>query len=178
MTLILTIYSICYLIYPLKIKDQKLRGLIVNFISYLVKFFIPYVVMLGLNIKVILRLRESKRRSGINTSARKSNSAIDNGSRFTITTILIDLIFLLFNLPEALVISYSLVIHNFFDKNLNIGWFFNVSVDFLNLLSSSYSAVFVIVFIVFNRIFRKELVVIFRLEKLTSTIFQYLLRRN
>ena len=127
--------------------------------------------MVTLNIKVILRLRQSKRRAGLNSSSRqtnRTNSANDKGTRFTITTILIDLIFLVFNLPQTLLNSYYMVMHLLNDKNIHVGRVFNICNNFAVILSLSYSAALVITFLIFNRIFRKELIIFFRLEKLTN----------
>ena len=125
--------------------------------------------MVSLNIKVILRLRQSKRRVRLNKSLRQTNqtnSATDKGTRFTITTILIDVIFLVFNFPDALFDSYYLIIRYLISMSIHLGWFFDLCYHFAPVLSFSYSAALVLMFIIFNRIFRKELVIFFRLEKL------------
>ena len=171
--LILAINSILNIILPLKIKKYTINVFVEMILSYLVQFCIPYVIMVTLNIKVILRLRQSKRRAGLNNSVRQmnsTNSITNKGTRFTITTILIDIIFLVFHLPQTLLISYEIVIFYIINMNIYHGWVFYMCVDFSTFLSLSYSAVLVIMFIVFNRIFRKELVIFFRLEKLINFI--------
>ena len=113
-TLIPAINTTIHIIFELKINDVNKKNFIELVLSYFVKFAIPFLIMVTLNIKVILRLRQSKRRAGLNNSVRQrnsANSATDKGARFTITTILIDLIYLLFNLPDALVSCFS--IYNF-----------------------------------------------------------------
>lgn len=173
-TFILAINSIFNIILPLNMKRNKIQFCLEIIIGYFVKFFIPYVVMLTLNIKVILRLRQSKRRAGLNNSVRQrnpANSVTDKGTRFTITTIIIDLIFLVFNLPETLLMSYDIVITYLFNMNSSLGSIFFMCEDFSTLLSLSYSTALVFMFLIFNRIFRKELFVLFRLDKLVNNIY-------
>ena len=154
-------------------KRSKIQFLSEIIFGYFVKFFIPYVIMVTLNIKVILRLRQSKRRSGLNNSARQtmSNSATDKGTRFTITTLIIDLIFLIFNLPEALLLTYDVIMTYILYRNNNQGWIFYTCENFAILLSLSYSTALVFMFLIFNRIFRKELFIFFRLDKLVNNIY-------
>lgn len=173
-TFILAINSIFNIILPLKMKRSKIQFCLEIIIGYFVKFFIPYVAMLALNIKVILRLRQSKRRAGLNRSVRQTNptnSATDKGTRFTITTIIIDLIFLVFHLPETLLMTYEIVITYLFNRNSSLGLIFFVCEDFSSLLSLSYSTALVFMFIIFNRIFRKELFMFLRLDKLINNIY-------
>ena len=171
-TLIIAINSIFYLIIPLKIIEiYAVMYLYEKIVFNCIQFFIPYVIMVTLNIMVILRLRQSKRRAGLNNSLRQmnqANSAIDKGSRFTITTILIDLIFLVFNFPCILISIYNLlIIYKVFTVTFDLTIIFSC---FGYVLFSSYSAVLFIMFIVFNRIFRKEFVNFFKLEKLVNIL--------
>ena len=170
---ILAINSIFNIILPLKMIRNKIQFFSEIIIGYFVQLFIPYVFMVTLNIKVILRLRQSKRRAGLNNSVRQmnfTNSVTDKGTRFTITTIIIDLIFLVFHLPQTLLISYEMVTNYLIDMNIYKGWIFYMCVDFSTLLSLSYSTALVFMFLIFNRIFRKELVIFFRLDKLSNVI--------
>ena len=88
--LIFAINTTVQIIFALKINDLNIKSFAVTIIRYFFRFYIPYVIMVTLNIKVILRLRQSKRRV---SSSRQPNLATDKGTRFTITTILIDLFF-------------------------------------------------------------------------------------
>ena len=127
--------------------------------------------MVSFNTKVILRLRASKRRSGLNNSrVRQRTNETDKGFRFTISTILIDLIFLIFNFPEIFLTGLNYAEKMIFKLNTNNGVIFSICVDFSSLLSLSYSAVLIFVFLIFNRIFRKELLLVFRLKKLIKLI--------
>ena len=140
-------------------------------IEYCVQFFIPYLIMVNLNIKVLLRLRQSKRRAGLNSSSRQTNqvnSAANKGTRFTITTILIDLIFLVFNFPQILINIYSLINFKILPKLFISSSILPISVNFINLFSFSYSAFLVLMFLIFNRIFRKEFCYFFRLTNFVN----------
>lgn len=155
-------------------KRSKIQFFFEIIIGYFIKFFTPYVIMVTLNIKVILRLRQSKIRAGLNSSVRQmnpTNSATDKGTRFTITTIIIDLIFLIFNLPETLLLSYDVIMTYIFYRNNYQGWIFYTCENFAILLSLSYSTALVFMFLIFNRIFRKELFIFFRLDTLVNNIY-------
>ena len=126
--------------------------------------------MVSFNVKVILRLRASKRRSGLNNVRllRRTNES-DKGFRFTISTILIDFIFLIFNSPEIFLSGFNHIesmLLNSVNTTNNI--VFYISMKFSLLLSLSYSAVLILVFLVFNRIFRKELIRVMRCKKLIN----------
>ena len=137
-----------------------------RFLIILVRLFIPFSTMLCLNIKVILRLRDSKKRTGLNTSMTERNQATtDRDSRFAITTILIDLIFLVFNLPNILTIGYY-----FLNEYVVTNFIIDLISTYSVLLSLSYSAALVLIFLIFNRIFRKEFIAVFRLGKLARIL--------
>ena len=121
-----------------------------TYVDIVVRVYVPYVVMVTINTKVIIRLRKSKK---------QSNARTDRSTRFATSTILIDLIFLIFNLPETLLSAYK----NITQVN-NSSVLFFVFLHFSSLFSSSYSAVLVFIFLCFNRIFRKETIVLFRLH--------------
>ena len=156
--IIFAINTTVHIIFELKISDFNKNFFAEIIISYLVKLVIPYLIMVTLNIKVILRLRQSKKRFSSSRQTNQANLSTDKGTRFTITTILFDLIFLIFNFPDTVVNSYAMFLYFLFDKKMNLGPVFKICDDFALLLSFSYSAVLIIMFIIFNRIFRKELV--------------------
>lgn len=126
--------------------------------------------MVTLNIKVIMRLRQSKRRVGLNILSQTANQATtDKSFRFTITTILIDFIYLIFNLPETILsIYYTVQVLNLNTSNTNKNHFYVTIHYFTMILPLCYSAALIILFLIFNRIFRKEIVT--RLEKIIHLI--------
>jgi hypothetical protein len=118
------------------------------------KFNIPYLIVLGLDIKAILRLRESKRRV-TSTNAQNGNRKF----KFAISTLLIDLIFLIFRLPETLFQVYD-ISRCFIRGNFNSDNAFFTT--FLTTISYSFSTALVFIFFIFNKIFRKEFLIFFR----------------
>lgn len=151
-------------------KNQQLISA-ERFLGFFFRLFIPYAIMVSFNVKVILRLRASKQRSGLNNSRVRGQTNITHkGFRFTISTILIDLIFLIFNSPEIFLSGFNYIERMIFKLNTSNGVIFNIFFDFSLLLSLSYSSVLIFVFLVFNRIFRKELFLVFRLKKLINII--------
>lgn len=132
-----------------------------RFVDVFEKFYIPYIIMLCLDVKSILRLRESKRRV---TQANDQNT--NRMSKFAVSTILIDLNFLVFRLPETIFQAIQISI-NINQRDLYLR-FLRV---FSNLISYSYSTALVFIFILFNRIFRKEIFSLFRLNRICGTHF-------
>ena len=123
----------------------------------LIRSFIPCLIIMVLDIMVILRLRRSKNELGA-SQQRKSKS-----SRFTINTIIIDLIFLIFNIPFILVVSSYF---SPFDLKIKI----LLALTVIQLLSNIYSHLFFILFVIFNRIFRHEFILIFTHNSCFNTI--------
>ena len=117
------------------------------------KFNIPYLIILGLDVKAILRLRESKRRV-TNTNAQNDKRKF----KFAVSTLLIDLIFLIFRLPESIFQAYEII------KGFISGSFIseNPSSPFFDSVSYSFSTALVFIFFIFNKIFRKEFLIFFR----------------
>lgn len=130
-------------------------------------FCIPYVIMVCLDAKVIKRLRQSRQRLGLN-SQRQDNQTTDRSVRFTITTVLIDLIYFVFNFPITLTNAYFAATLLF--TNIKRNTISETLDHFSHLLSLSYSAVLFFLFLIFNRIFRKEFIDVFRLGKLAKIL--------
>lgn len=145
--------------YPCLMDENLSRTMAV--LKPLVKIYIPYFIMVGLNIKVILRLRDSKK-------ALQGPGVRNNTSKFAVSTILIDLIFLIFKSPEALLQIYSYIkqrqptLQDLNQVNPVI-LIVNISTD----VALTYSAVLVFIFLVFNRLFRQE---VLRLGKISMNL--------
>ena len=145
--------------YPCLMDENLSRTMAV--LKPLVKIYIPYFIMVGLNIKVILRLRDSKK-------ALQGSGVRNNTSKFAVSTILIDLIFLIFKSPEALLQIYSYIkqrqptLQDLNQVNPVI-LIVNISTD----VALTYSAVLVFIFLVFNRLFRQE---VLRLGKISMNL--------
>jgi len=131
--------------------------LLIFLIDILIRSFIPCLIIMVLDIMVILRLRRSKSELGASQQRRSKSS------RFTINTIINDLIFLIFNIP------YILVVYSYFSPiDLKIKIISALTV--IRLLSNIYSHLFFILFLVFNRIFRHEFILIFTHNSCFNTI--------
>ena len=140
-------------IYCLKINKQVPK--IIRVVDVFEKFSIPYLIVLCLDIKAILRLRESKRRV-TNTNAQNSNRKF----KFAVSTLLIDLIFLVFRLPETMFQAYD-VTQSFITGNFSI---YSKIFPILDAVSYSYSTAQIFIFFIFNKIFRKEFLIFFKFD--------------
>ena len=144
------------------ISNKKVT-LVKNILNPLVKFYIPYFIMVGLNIKVVLRLRESKKQA---SSGIRRRGTLTNLSKFTVSTILIDLIYLIFKAPLTFFQIYSNVYRavtgHFVTESFDLIW--NVFLEF----PITYSALLVFIFILFNRLFRNEILSFFRFNRFTT----------
>ena len=128
------------------------------------KIIIPYLIIVLLDIMVIVRLRRSKSELIARQPLRRSTS-----SRFTINTIVIDLLFLICNLPFILDFYMSMKLKieegiNLFDKKVSL------ASSVLRLLSIIYSHLFFILFLIFNRIFRHEFISIFKRNRCFNNV--------
>ena len=116
--------------------------------------FIPYFLVLFLNIIVVLRLRRPKRRV---TTEEEANRNIIN--EFTVSTITLDLVFLIFKAPEIFIKFLKVC---FSIEMTNLEYSFAVIMDIFTKFSNSYSDLLVFIFFFFEVNFRKEIIKIFR----------------
>ena len=131
------------------IKINKMLLLLI--IDVLIKICIPCLIIVVFDLMVIVRLKRSKSEIAARQPTRRSKS-----SRFTINTIIIDSLFLIFNLPSisSFCISFKLSL----DESKNI----TLALKIIELFSNIYSHLFFILFLIFNRIFRHEFISIFK----------------
>ena len=115
---------------------------------------IPYLVMMSFNLKVIIRLRKFKHHG--NQSLAKVNSSSSKSYVFTRNTIIIDVIYLIFNLPLTVIDIYCFVLF-YFQTRLLISPNMEFILQIILLFPYIYSSFLFILFIVFNKIFRGEL---------------------
>lgn len=138
----------------------------------LMRIFIPFGIMLTLNLIVIWRLKQSKRRVNAASiqsgSSQQTNRQLVNKSRFSVSTLIIDFIFLFFYLPMG--VSYAIQIYNLYSTSLTSDPVVNASYQlFTNIclmLSLAHTSALFFVFVIFNRFFRAELIVFFRINKI------------
>ena len=119
-------------------------------IKIFMQVLIPYLFMLSLDVKVIFRLRKSK-----HNLKRSSNKSYI----FTRNTIIIDMIYLIFNLPPTLFDIYYFVVLYIRNTSETSPYLF-IIFQFLLLFPYIYSSFLFIMFIIFNRIFRAELLAV------------------
>ena len=151
-----------YLDYSLVIYD----AIKYSTLKIIIEVHLPYFIIVVLDILVIIRLRRSKRNIVCSKNAAKQTRA----SRFTINTILIDLIYLIVNFPFT-VCSLITIIDLY--RKLMLSSSPNVF-DFISLLFQRlpfiYSSFIFFIFIIFNRNFRSEFFSIGLLIKLKNFI--------
>lgn len=142
--------------------QQTKQMLIANrIINILMRFYIPYTITICLNINSIVRLKKSKSRV-IGTSTQQPGSSNNNRqSKFATSTLIIDLIHLVFNFPETVFQIYgfaNMIMNNTTSLDDIVVFYYNL----FSHLSFGYSVVFLAIFLVFNRIFRKEFLTFLR----------------
>lgn len=122
-----------------------------------------FTSLILLDIKVILSLRQSKKRASNGRGVQNSMN------KFTISTILIDLIYLIFKSIRVIFQSYTFIMiirgesFGVSNKNFIFNLFYKISDD----IAFSHSAFIIFIFVIFNRLFRKEIICFFRLDKLS-----------
>ena len=143
----------------------------------LTRVFFPFALMLTLNLLVIWRLKSSKIRVGV-VNVLQIAASQQNGDyqkqmtnrefRFTISTLLIDFVFLFCYFP--LEVNIGIQLYNLFDDSITgspiASAVLNVFTSVAQVMALGHTAVLFFVFVIFNRNFRNELVMLFRLYKI------------
>ena len=145
-------------------KQFSLNSIINRLIDLHMKIIIPYLIIVLLDIMVIVRLRRSKTEIRARQPLRRSTS-----SRFSINTIVIDFIFLICHLSFILDF-YMTIKFQFYERINPIDLNVSLASEVLRLLSIIYSHLFFILFLIFNRIFRHEFILIFTHNSCFNTI--------
>ena len=150
-----------------------------SLIASLMRVFIPFGVMLTLNLLVVRRLRRSKARVSV-LSLIKVGSQIQNKSRpltrkefkFIVSTLIIDFIYLVFYLPLG--IDFLIQTYNIFDDSINFNPLATAIYNLYNYVSQffaiSHTSALFFIFVIFNRFFRNELIVLLRLDKVFPSL--------
>ena len=144
-------------------------SLFMQIIKVLMKVLIPYLIMTILNFLVIIRLRKQKHKSNLSQSQHtQANNSTNKSWRFTRNTILIDLIYLIFNLPATAYETYYIYI------SMRVTHpYFLLIFYMLSLSQYIYSSFLFILFIVFNKIFRVEFTSYIKKLKLFVFIYNF-----
>lgn len=131
-------------------------------IDPMLKSYIPHLIILILNLKVVMYLRRSKK-------------WVRSCYKFTLTTIVIDFIYLIFNLPETIFRVFE-ILDSIYLYQKRVGTYkrsfiFNFFAQLTPSLSVGYSVGLFFIFAIFNQIFRKEIITFFRLNHFMSKYF-------
>jgi hypothetical protein len=143
-----------------------------NIQTILFRVYIPFVLMLVMDVIVFKRLRQSKRRVAVTTTQTGQSHQISNREySFMISTIYIDLSFVVFYTPAAVHLSITIV-DLFVDWDTLMGTVINILYNCSILTAFLYSVQTFFMFFILNRYFRNEVISILRLNKLFSKFNQ------
>ena len=133
-----------------------------NLLRLSLQLFIPYSIMVILDLIAIIRLRKVK----VSLSDRQNShlNTLNKSSSFTRNTILIDLIYLIFNLPSTILDTYF-TIQALFPNMFIAPPFWQYMFEIFLLFPYFYASLLFLVFIVFNRIFRTEFIAILNQQR-------------
>jgi hypothetical protein len=154
-----------------------------NLIANLMRVFIPFGLMLTLNLLVIYRLKQSKIKVGVsnliqvasklqNSSNQPYHQITNKEFRFMVSTLIIDFVFLFFYLPLG--VNYGIATYNLFSTSLTSNSLWNAAYNLFSqvtqMLAISHTSMLIFVFLIFNRNFRIEFILLFRLYKLFPSL--------
>ena len=144
-----------------------------NIIVILFRAYIPFGLMLVMDIIVFKQLQKSKRRVGVTQMGqRKQPGQVSNREySFLISTILIDLTFVLFYTPIAVYISIS-VADTYISWDLFTSVAINLFYSCAMLTAFLYSVLTFVLFFILNRYFRSEVLTVLRLNKIFPEMSQ------
>lgn len=149
-----------------------------NLIAFLMRFSIPFFVMLTLNLIVIWRLKHSKKRAlptymnhlASNRHINGSPQMTKNELRFIVSTLFIDYVFLVFHFPLGVNFGVSIRINSIYNYNADYKAVYYLFANLTQLLALFHSSVLIFLFIAFNNCFRVEFIKLFRLNKIFQAI--------
>ena len=152
-----------------------------NLIANVMRVFIPFGLMLTLNILIIYRLKQSKIKVGVSNvmqiasqqqSKQTERQLTNKEFRFMVSTLIIDFVFLFFYLPMG--VSYIIATYNQFNTSITGDSYSNAVYNLFNnisqLIAMAHTSVLFFVFVIFNRYFRLELIYLLRLQKLFPSL--------
>ena len=152
-----------------------------NLIANLMRIFIPFALMLTLNLIVIYRLKQSKIKVGVSNIMQIASQLQDKQPdrqltnkefRFTVSTLIIDFVFLVFYLPVG--INFIVLTYNQFSTSITGDSYSNAVYSLFSnitqLIAMAHTSVLFLIFIIFNRYFRLEFILLLRLHKLFPSL--------
>ena len=133
-----------------------------NILRLLMQLFIPYLIMVILDLIAISRLRKRKLR--LSVRRRSQVNFTNKSSRFSRNTILIDLIYLIFNFPSTIFdIVYTL--YQIFPNMPSFPIIWECFIEIFQFFPYIYASLLFVVFIIFNKIFRAEFIAMLNQQK-------------
>ena len=163
--------------------QSSIANLVTNLISNLMRVFIPFTVMVILNFLVARNLKKSKSRVGQIANVTQIASQLlqnnQNGRqisnrqfRFMVSTLIVDFMYLIFYLPIA--VSLTVRTYDMFSNSLTsdpvANGMFSIYSSLAQMFALGHSSVLFFLFLIFNRIFRAELIILLRLDKILPTL--------
>lgn len=150
-----------------------------NLLANLMRVFIPYGLMLTMNLLVIWRLKSSKVRAGlanatlqVTGNSRTSRQLSNKELKFTVSTLIIDFVFLFFYLPIGIV--FIIGTYNLFGTSITSDPVSNAIYNFISnitqMLALSHTSALFVIFVIFNQYFRNELIILFRLNRVFPSV--------
>jgi hypothetical protein len=148
-----------------------------NIISILLRAYIPFALILTFDIIVFKRLRNSRRRVGVTQmGARKQPGQFSNKEyNFIITTLFIDLTFILFYTPISVHVTITVVNLYIPTNDFLTSAALNVYYCCALLVAFLFSVLQLFLFVMFNRYFRSEAFRILRINRFFPDISQTVL---
>lgn len=159
-----------------KTRCQSIDSIIIlnNLMASLMRIYLPFVIMIVLNLLAIRALRRSRQRldkykiNGLTKHG--SNNSLPTGAskmssieyRFTVSNLAIDFIFLIFYLPLAVFIMFNIVtaINNTTETSAT----FNLFANLAQMFAFTFHLVDIIIFLAFNPKIRNDLFIAFGLK--------------
>ena len=153
----------------------------------IIRTYLPFILMLTLNIIVFIRLRRSKLRVTSHNTSSHSNQAntsvtthlshtrliphlTNKQTKFIVSTLFIDLTFVVFYTP--LTAYFSISISSII--NMNANWdplntaYIELFSNITQLFAYAYSVSLFFIFVLLNRYFRQEFIDFFRFQRILS----------
>ncbi|CAF0879695.1 unnamed protein product [Brachionus calyciflorus] len=162
--------------------QTKIVSLATDFIAILMRLYIPFLIMVILNLLVIKKLYRTKKRVKKSTSntiliqvTTSSKNLVSNGQRtfsnkeykFVFATITMDLVFWIFYAPVSINLTLSIVntFTRIFTQRVpaaNYSLYSNLS----QLMAFTYHSVAIFMYLAFNQHFRAEFLALFKLNSI------------
>ena len=151
--------------------QTKQVSIATDFISILMRLYIPLFIMVALNLIVVKKLFKSKKKVKKNQTVSVHNSSKTNEHKFMISTITMDFIFWIFYVPVSINLTLSII--NTFPGALDppiAAAKYKFYVNCSQLVAFTYHSVIIFIQVTFNHYYRNEFFILFRIKKVLSIL--------